>query len=110
MTKSTRASSSRYSPFPLLPKLPSRLRGMGLRDSGAGMNHRPCSQQYKPHPGDAEQEADPPPSVKRVGGPPELRAIDIEDLPLSASPIQQFASLPLFSERAREQIIEKEGT
>jgi len=36
-------------------------------------------------------------------------AIDIEDLPLDAYSIQQFASLPLFGERASEQIVEKQG-
>jgi hypothetical protein len=36
------------------------------------------------------------------------RPIDVEDLPLSTCSVQQFASLLLLSERAREQILHKE--
>jgi len=37
-------------------------------------------------------------------------AIDVEDLPLDAGSIQQLASLPLFGERAGQQILQKEHT
>jgi hypothetical protein len=35
--------------------------------------------------------------------------VDVEDLPLLACSIQELASLLLFGEWAREQIVEKEG-
>ncbi len=69
-----------------------------------------CSQQHRSHPADAGREADPLSWVRHVGGLPELRAIDVEDFPLSASSIQQLPSLPLFGERAGKQILQKEDT
>ncbi len=113
MTPSASASSSRYSPLPLFAKLPSRLRGVGLRNDGAGTNNLPTPAPGVPSSTDLIQATlgrrqvlhlRPRALSGRFSG-----AIDIEDLPLSAGSIQQLASLLLVSSRASEQIVEKQG-
>ena len=114
MTPSASASSSRYSPLPLFPKLPSRLSGVGLRNDGAGPNNLPTPAPGVPSSTDLIQATLGRGQVLRLRhgalASRSSRAIDVEDLPLDARSIQQLASLPLFGERAGEQILQKEYT
>src|SRR6266581_1431028 len=104
--------------LPVLPvasvsEIAEPLRGVGLRNDGAGTNNLPTPAPGVPSSTDLIQATLGRRQVLhlrqgalsgRFSG-----AIDIEDLPLSAGSIQQLASLLLFSERASEQIVEKQG-
>src|SRR5712691_3248732 len=112
MTKSACASSLRYSPFPLFPKLPSRLSAVGLRNDGTGTDDFPTLAPGIPSRTDLIQATLGSRQILRLRQGARAcrltRPIDVEDLPLSTCSVQQFASLLLLSERAREQLLHKE--
>jgi hypothetical protein len=99
-------------PIASAPETAEPLRGMGLRNDGAGPDNLPTLAPGVASSTDLIQAAlgrrqvlhlRPRALAGRLSG-----AIDVEDLPLDACSIQQFASLPLFGERAGEQILQKE--
>src|SRR5260221_841292 len=101
-------------PVASVPETAEPLIGMGLRNNGAGPDNFPTLAPGVASSTDLIQATLSRRQVLRLrqgalAGRPS-GAIDVEDLPLDARSIQQLASLPLFGERAGEQILQKEHT